>query len=63
MQIGFTGSHGAQAWGDGGLADTAGDARTAVLPVLVAAVPRAGWWKQWHLAVPGLPLLLSPLEH
>lgn len=45
------------------MAGSTRDARTAVLPILVAPVPRAGWWKRWHHAVPGLPLLLSPLEH
>lgn len=45
------------------MAGTSRDARTAVLPIPVYPVPRAGWWKRWHHAVPGLPLLLSLLEH
>lgn len=45
------------------LAAMAGDARVAVLAVPVALVPRAGWRERQHHAAPGLPLLLSLLEH
>lgn len=64
--LGCTSSHGAWARGNGGLASLAGmagDARVAVLAVPVALVPRAGWWERQHHAAPGLPLLLSLLEH
>lgn len=49
--------------GSDSLVGTAGDASVAVLPIPEALVPRAGWWELWHHAAPGLPLLLSPLEH